>query len=226
VSDATDRVPEGSEHEAQEFRELIRFTLAGWLGGLAAGVALDGLGLHRSAIGQWLVRTLSGEGESLLEGAYAFRQRVRGRSASLAEAYGWGKLLGVVFPWFIDWGSRAAGVAVNGVGGFYIPFFYAMTDQIGGNLSGLVYFRRKRGSWRAGLAAYLRHPVMITGLVVVLAVPGALFLARAAGFSPSTQVRTAFETIAANLCWLPPAVGWWSARRRRSRPFDSEGSAL
>jgi hypothetical protein len=28
------------------------------------------------------------------------------------------------------------------------------------------------------------------------------------GFSPTTQVYTALETMAANLCWIPPLVGW------------------
>lgn len=201
------------EEGREEFGELVRYTVAGWLGGLAAGVALDGWGFQRSGTGQWLVRTLAGEGESLLEGFYAFRQRLGKRAAGMAEAYGWGKLLGMAVPWVIDWVSRRAGVDVYGTGGFYIPFFYAMGDQIGGNLSGLAFLRRVHGGWLPGLAAYVRHPVMVTGLAVILTVPAGLLVARLAGFSPTTQVSTALETIVANLCWLPPAVGWWRERR-------------
>jgi len=135
----------------------------------------------------------------------------------MAEAYGWGKLAGMTIPWWIDWGSRAMGVDVYGVAGFYIPFFYAMSDQVGGNVSGLLFLRRRERSWRRGLAAYARHPVMVTGLIVVLGVPLALLTARVLGFSPTTQVLTALETVIANLCWLPPAVGWWFERRRSRR---------
>ena len=206
----------GHEEESEEFGELLRYTIAGWAGGLVVGGVLDGLGFQRSAVGQWLVRTLSGEGESILEGIYALRQRLRNRATGMAEAYGWGKLLGMAFPWVIDWGSRMAGIEVYGVAGFYIPFFYAMSDQIGGNVSGLLFLRRRADSWGSALAAYLRHPVMLTGLVIIFAVPAGLLLARVLGFSPTTQVLTAVETILANLCWLPPAVGWWAERKRES----------
>lgn len=205
------------EPEGEEFGELLRYTLAGYVGGFALGGILDYLGFQRSAVGQWLVRTVSGEGESIMEGLYALRQRLAGRSAGMAEAYGWGKLAGMTIPWWIDWGSRAMGVDVYGVAGFYIPFFYAMSDQVGGNVSGLLFLRRREGSWRRGLAAYARHPVMVTGLMVVLGVPLALLTARVLGFSPTTQVLTALETVIANLCWLPPAVGWWFERQRSRR---------
>lgn len=199
--------------ESEEFGQLIRYTVIGYVGGIVLGTVLDARGLQRSGVGQWLVRTLSGEGESLLEGLYAARQRLRGRRGSMAEAYGWGKLLGMALPWVIDWGSRQLGVDVYGVEGFYLPFFYAMTDQIGGNVAGLVFLRRRTGSWPPALWSYVRHPVMLTGLVVVLVVPVGLLAARLAGFSPATQTLTALETIAANLCWLPPTVGWWRERR-------------
>jgi hypothetical protein len=39
-------------------------------------------------------------------------------------------------------------------------------------------------------------------------------LKRLSGFSPTTQRRTALETIGANLGWVPPLVGW--ARERRA----------
>ena len=53
----------GSEDES--FGELIKYTAAGFAGGLVLGGLLDWLGFQASAIGQWLVRTLSGEGESI-----------------------------------------------------------------------------------------------------------------------------------------------------------------
>ena len=204
---------ESREPESEEFGELLRFTLAGFVGGLAAAVVLDRAGLSRSGLGQWLVRTLSGEGESLLEGVYALRKRIAGRASSLAEAYGWGKLFGMVLPWIVDGASRLAGVDVYGVESFYVPFFYSMSDQVGAGVSGFAFFKRRERGWAASASAFLRHPVMLTGLLVVLAVPMGLFLARALGFSPTTQVRTALETIAANLCWLPPLVGWLAERR-------------
>ena len=135
------------QEEEGEFGELLRYTLTGYLGGLLLGGTLDFLGFQRSAIGQWLVRTISGEGESLLEGLFAFRRRIGGGKYGMAEAYGWGELIGMTIPWWIDWGSRAIGVDVYGVQGFYIPFFYAMSDQVGANLSGLLYLRRNADSW-------------------------------------------------------------------------------
>jgi hypothetical protein len=200
--------------DQEEFGELLKFTAAGYGAGLALGALLDGYGLPRSAVGQWLVRTLTGEGESLFEGVYALRARLRGAADSMAEAYGWGKLLGMAAPWLIDWGSRWAGVDVYGVEAFYIPFFYAMSDQIGANVSGLVYLRRREDDWSGALRHYARHPVMLTSLAVILVVPVGLLAARLLGFSPTTQVRTAVETIAANLCWLPPLVGWQAERRQ------------
>jgi ABC-type Fe3+ transport system permease subunit len=91
-----------------------------------------------------------------------------------------------------------------------------MSDQIGASVSGLLYLRRQRSSWRQALGAYLRHPVMIASLVVILSVPLGLLAARLLGFSPTTQVRTALETIVANLCWVPPLVGWLGERRSRA----------
>jgi hypothetical protein len=219
VDPAEQNPPCGSppQHDpcSERFGELLKFTLAGFAGGLIAAALLDRLSFQQSALGQWFVRTLAGEGESLAEGLYALRRRLAQGTASTAEAYGWGKLLGVVFPWIVDLISRLAGVAVDAPAGFYIPYFYAMSDQIGGNLGGLVHFRRREGAWKPALARYLRHPVMLTGLGLLLLVPIGLLGARLAGFRPSTQMFTALETIAANLCWLPPLVGWWCERRGR-----------
>jgi hypothetical protein len=195
------------EDEESGFSELIRYTLPGYLLGLVLGVSFDYFGLQTSAVGQWIVRAITGEGESILEGVFSLRQRILGRAAGMAEAYGWGKLLGMTVPWWIDLGSRLVGVDVYGLEGFYIPFFYGMSDQIGANLSGLLFLRRRQESWREVLVAYLRHPVMVSGLALVLIVPTGLFIARFLGFSPTTQVLTALEAIASNLCWIPPLVG-------------------
>lgn len=202
-----------TETENEGFSELLKFTAAGFAGGLLLGVVLDYFGFQRSAIGQWLVRTLSGEGESIFEGAYSIRQRFRNAEISMSEAYGWGKFLFIPLPWFIDMASRLMGVNVYGVEGFYIPYFYALSDQIGANISGLVFLRKKEGSWLVAFKKYTRHPVMLASLLVILIVPVGLLGARIAGFSPTTQTYTALETIAANLCWVPPLVGWWRERR-------------
>jgi hypothetical protein len=202
-----------SEPETENFSELVRFTLAGFFAGLGLGALLDHFGFQLSAVGGWLVRTVSGEGESIFEGFFALRQRLRKAAGSMAEAYGWGKLLGMFVPGFIDLASRLAGVNVLGIEGFYIPFFYSNSDQIGANISGLIYIKRREGSWRPTLRKYIRHPVMATSLVIVVAVPFGLLATRMAGFSPTTQVLAAVETIAANLCWLPPLVGWYYERK-------------
>lgn len=208
--------PRKSEPEEPEeaYGELLKFTVAGFVGGLLSGVLLDSWGWQRSAWGSWLVRTLSGEGESILEGSYAIRQRLRGAARSMAEAYGWGKLLGMVAPWIVDAGTRAFGLDIHGVETFYVPYLYAMSDQIGANVSGMLYLKRRHATWPNALAAYLAHPVMLTSLVVVILPLFGLAFVRYGGFQPNTQTRVALETIAANLCWLPPLVGLWQARHR------------
>ena len=200
--------------EEEEFGELLRYTVAGFAGGLIAGILLDFFGFRKSPVGQWLVRTLSGEGESILEGLYAFRRRIRREIGSLAEAYGWGKLFGMIAPWIIDWGSRILGIDVYGIESFYIPYFYAMSDQIGANVSGFLFIRRKAGPSSGAFLAYFREPVMLVSLAVIFVVPAGLLGARLLGFSPKTQILTALETIVANLCWLPPLVGWLAERSR------------
>lgn len=69
-----ENVAEDERGGAGEFGELLRYTAAGFAGGLILAGALDRLGLQRSGLGQWAVRTLSGEGESLFEGVYALRR--------------------------------------------------------------------------------------------------------------------------------------------------------
>lgn len=200
--------------ESEEFSELIKYTIPGYILGLLAGVFLDFQGYQRSPVGQWLVRTLAGEGESIFEGIFSIRQRIRKAEGSMAEAYGWGKFFGIAFPWIIDLGSRLAGVDVYGVEGFYIPYFYALSDQIGANISGTLFLKRTEGSWKAGFSRYVRHPVMLASLFVIILVPLGLLGARILGFSPTTQTFTALETIAANLCWVPPLAGWLNEKYR------------
>lgn len=55
---------------------------------------------------------------------------------------------------------------------------------------------------------------MLASLLIILIVPVGLLSARILGFSPTTQVYTALETIAANLCWVPPLVGWLKERKK------------
>ena len=202
------------ELETENFSELIRYTFPGYVIGLIAGLLLDSYGYQRSAIGQWLVRTLAGEGESIFEGFYSIRQHFKPSSQTMAEAYGWGKLFGIAVPWVIDLGSRLAGVDVYGVEGFYIPYFYSLSDQIGANISGMLFLKKKEGSWNAALDRYVRHPVMLASLAVIFIVPIGLLSSRILGFSPTTQTFTALEAIAANLCWIPPLVGWYVERRK------------
>lgn len=130
----------------------------------------------------------------------------------MAEAYGWGKLFGMAVPWIIDWGSRLLGVDIYGVEGFYIPYFYALSDQIGANISGLIFLRKKEEGWLKTLKSYFHHPVMVASFLIIFLVPLGLFIARLLGFSPTTQVLTAIETIVANLCWVPPFIGWLKER--------------
>ncbi len=202
------------EFETENFSELIRYTFPGYIIGLLTGVLLDMYGYQRSAVGQWLVRTLAGEGESIFEGTYSIRQHFKPSAQTMAEAYGWGKLFGIAVPWIIDLSSRLAGVDVYGIEGFYIPFFYSLSDQIGANISGMLFLKREQGSWGAAFTIYRRHPVMLASLSVILIVPIGLLSSRFLGFSPTTQTFTAFEAIAANLCWIPPLVGWYAERSK------------
>lgn len=196
------------EMDKSEFGELFTYTAAGFVGGITIGALLDFFGLHRSPIGQWLVRSISGEGESIFEGIFALRHRISGSMASMAEAYGWGKFFGMIVPWIIDGISRLVGIDVYGVKGFYIPYFYALSDQIGANISGLLFLRRQEGAWLKAFRHYIHHPVMLTSLAIIFIVAAGLLIARLMGFSPTTQIYTALETTVANLCWAPPLVGW------------------
>lgn len=213
TKEESELVEELAEEQGEEYDELIRFTLTGWGLGLTLAFILDALGFRTSGLAEWAVRTLSGEGESIFEGVFAFRKRIQGSVATMAQAYGWGKLIGMTFPWWVDLASRLAGLDVHGVEGFFIPYFYALGDQIGANVSGLVFLRGRMGSWSGAFKAYVRDPVMLSSLTVILFAPAALFIVRALGFRPDRQLFFALETIAVNLCWVPPAVGFWRQRQ-------------
>lgn len=114
----------------------------------------------------------------------------------------------MIFPWVIDWGSRMIGIDVYAVEGFYIPFFYALSDQFGASVAGFIFLRKRSGAWGRALNEYVRHPVMLSSAAIILLVPIGLLTARLLGFSPTTQTLTAIETIVANLCWIPPLIGW------------------
>ncbi len=197
----------------EEFKELIIYTVTGYVIGLFLAFLFDYLGIVQNPIVEWMVRVFSGEGESIFEGIYAIKQRFKKKSLSMAEAYGWGKFIGMTFPWFVDFISRLLGVDVYSWQGFYIPYLYAMSDQIGANISGFIYIRRKEGALLPALRSYFKNPVMLTSLLVVLIVPLGLLIVRVLGFSPDKNVLVALETIAANLCWLPPLVGFIFSRK-------------
>jgi hypothetical protein len=212
MSEKENQEPE-EEPGGEEFGELIKYTGGGFAAGILSGALLDHFGFQGSGIGQWIVRTLSGEGESIFEGIFAIRKRMAGAGGTMAQAYGWGKLLGMGFPWIIDWGSRLLGINVYGVGAFYIPFFYALSDQIGANISGFVFLYRREKAFAPALAKYFKNPVMVSSLVIILIVPFGLLAARWFGFVPDTQFSTALETVIADLCWVPPLVGWIAGRK-------------
>lgn len=208
-------------HEEEGFGGLLKYTLPGYAGGIITAVIFDYFGYQLSAVGQIIVRTISGEGESILEGIYSIRKRLSKSAGSLAEAYGWGKLLGMMFPWIVDLGSRWLGLDVYSIEAFYIPYFYALSDQIGANVSGFIYINKKSSSFSEALKSYFKNPVMLTSLAIILLAPLGLLVVRILGFSPVTQKLTAFETIMANLCWLPPVVGWLkerAVRNQKNRP--------
>lgn len=54
------------------FRNLLSIQFPGTSLGLLAGFFLDFQGYQRSPVGQWFVRTLAGEGESIFEGIFFY----------------------------------------------------------------------------------------------------------------------------------------------------------
>lgn len=206
------------------YTALVRYTLAGFVFALLLGLGLDWLHLQRNGIAGWAVRVLSGQGESLCEGFFAARRRWLGQAPSMAEAYGWGKVLGMIAPWIIDAGSRFLRIDVSGIGGFYIPWLYGMADQLGANVGGFWFICRRSRSLRSALRQYLAEPVMLTSLMVIPLGAVTPLATRLAGLLPHSQVVAALETGLANLSWLPPVVGWL-VERRSSRLGQSRQGA-
>lgn len=192
--------------EDEGFDELVFYTIPGYLSGLGVGFILDAFGISKNVIGEIFVRVLSGESESVFEGIYAVKEWVNGFN-SMAMAYGWGKLLGMIFPILIHLVSLFFGINMTGIETFYIPYFYGMSDQIGANIVGFRFLYVKEGSLQKASKQYFTHPVMVSSLIVILILPLILLLLRFSGFAPTTQVKAALETIVANLCWIPPLVG-------------------
>jgi hypothetical protein len=174
-----EEVPE----EGEEFSELIKYTIPGYILGLLAGIFLDFQGYQRSRWDSGLSGLLQEKGRAFLKGFFPYASAFERLRGSMAEAYGWGKFFGLAFPWAIDLGSRLAGVDVYGVEGFYIPYFYALSDQIGANISGMLFLKRAEGSWKAGFFRYVHHPVMLASLFVIILVRRTAW-SKNSGFQP------------------------------------------
>lgn len=213
------------------YKELSLFTFVGFLGGLGLGAFLDRLGFATSAVGEWAVRTLSGEGEDISEGIWVVKSRWGKKrkveekeeleesdeegegliwfESEAAEAYGLGKVVGMSVPWIVDALSRALGVDVRAPEGTYVAYLYSLADQIGANISGLRHHIQKGGGIRQGLSNYFRDLVMVASLLVITLAPLALFTVRSLGFRPTVLFLAAMEGVLLNLCWVPPAVAWF-----------------
>lgn len=221
------------------YKELSLFTFVGFASGLGLGAVLDTLGFSVSAIGEWAVRVLSGEGEDLAEGAWVLRSKLRRRAnrreeaseekgealeeeglvwfeEEAAEAYGTGKVVGMAFPWAVDALSRLAGVDVRAPEGSYVAYFYSLADQLFANVNGLRYHIRRAGSVWGGMKNYSRDPVMVASFTIITLPFGVLFLVRMAGWRPDLLVLAAVEAMLLNLCWVPPLTAWfWDRQLQR-----------
>ncbi|HIH40777.1 MAG TPA: hypothetical protein HA221_04380 [Halobacteria archaeon] len=206
--------------EDNDFSEIIRYTVPGYIISLILGTFLDFFEFKLHTAGQIIIRLFAGEGESIFEGFFAIKKRLSNSKITMAEAYGWGKMIGMSFPIVLDLISRLIGIDVYGAEGFYIPYFYAMSDQIGANISGLIFIHHDEKNWAKTMKKYVKHPVMLASLIIIFAVPIGLFMARILGFSPTTHILTALETIFANICWLPPLVGWISEHNSKNNRSD------
>jgi len=124
------------------------------------------------------------------------------------------------------WGYQRSAWGLYAARGFFIPYFYAMSEQIGANVSGLIFTKRRGLTWPAAWSNHLRQPSMAASLGIIVLVPCGLPLARLLGYGPTSQMSTALATIAANVCWFPPLVGWLGERHQpvagnRNKPIDS-----
>ena len=201
----------------QQFETLLRFTLVGYIGALTAGSLLDFFQYPLQPPGEWLVRALAGQGAGLVAARGAILTERRRGAFAMARTYGYRRLLVLLIPWGIDYGSRRWGIATHGVVGFYLPFCYALTAQIDLNLQGWRRLRPTRRDLQSTVTAYWRDPSLRTGLLILLLVPVALVAVRSSGFRPTTYTRIAMETLLANLCWLPPLVAWLSLSRTKKQ---------
>ena len=61
-----------------------------------------------------------------------------------------------------------AGVDVYGVAGFYILYFYAMSDLIGATITGMLFISKRERTWLKAFGRYIRHPVMLASLTLIL----------------------------------------------------------
>src|SRR3546814_853929 len=66
-------------------------------------------------------------------------------------------VLVVVVGLVVGAGSRVAGVDVYSPEAFYIPWLYAMSDQMGANVAGFLHLWRKQGAATRAVARYLRQ---------------------------------------------------------------------
>ena len=231
------------------YKELSLFTFVGFAGGLGLGALLDALGFSGSAVAEWAVRTLSGEGEDLAEGAWVLRSRLRRQKRAeneageeegeeteekslvwveeeAAEAYGTGKVVGMVFPWIVDAVSRLAGVDVRSPEGSYVAYFYSLADQLFATLNGLRYHVRRAGSFWGGVKGYFHDPVMVASFSVTTLPFVILYLVRSGGWRPDLLLLAAIEGVLLNLCWVPPLAAWfWDRRLQRGLRQVTEAGA-
>ena len=219
------------------YKEISLFTFVGFAGGLGLGALLDALGFSASAIGEWAVRTISGEGEDLSEGAWVLRSRLRRKNGKAQEeaheepdeegleeegfvwfeeedergaavAYGSGKVVGMAAPWAIDAVSRLAGVDVRAPEGSYVAYFYYLADQLFATINGLRYHVGRAGSFWGGVKRYFGDPVMATSFTIVTVPFLGLYLVRSSGWRPDSLLLAAIEGVLLNLCWAPPMMAW------------------
>ena len=109
------------------------------------------------------------------------------------------------------------GIDSRSAEGFFVAYFYAMSDQIGANFLGFIYIMRQEGKVFRTVMVYFKNPVMLTSLLIILVVPVGILLVRLFGFYPHTQKLVSLETIISNICWLPPFVGiLWERKKRKN----------
>ena len=76
---------EESFEEGEDFSELIKYTIPGQSWGCLQGFFWISKDIQQSPVRQWFVRTLAGEGESIFEGIFSIRQRLRKTEVSMVK---------------------------------------------------------------------------------------------------------------------------------------------